>query len=61
MDQVGYQGVDENTFRLAAEGKTPPPEEGEERPGLTSDSLAPVETRGFGRVEREGLVERRRR
>lgn len=61
MDQVGFVGVDENTFVLAANGKTPPPAEGEERPGITSDSLAPTTTAGFGKVQREGEVKGPRR
>lgn len=61
MDQVGYQGVDARTFIDVANGTTPPPEEGEERPGITTDSLPPTTTLGFGKLRRDGLVKGRRR
>lgn len=61
MDQVGYPGVDEHTFIDAANGETPPPPEGKERPGLTTDALGPTTTAGFGRMQREGQVSDKRR
>ena len=54
MDQTGYPGVDENTFLLAMHGRTPPAAEGEERPGITTDSIAGSSTAGFGRTQTEG-------
>lgn len=59
MDQVGYPGVDENTFITAAHGKSPAPEGDQAGPGLTTDSLAGSPTAGFGKTEREGAVKGR--
>lgn len=61
MDQVGYQGVDAQTFIDAANGKTPPPPEGEEAPGITTASKAGTPTAGFGTTQREGIVGRKKR
>lgn len=55
MDQTGYPGVDENTFLVAMEGKSPAMAEGE-YPGLTTGSLAGSSTKGFGKTQKEGAV-----
>jgi hypothetical protein len=55
MDQVGYEGVDENTFVDLANGwnQGGSPVAGES-PGITTDSKAGTSTRGFGKTQREG-------
>lgn len=60
MDQTGYPGVDEHTFVLAANGKTPPPEGGD-HVGIGTDSLRGTETMGFGTVQQAGRVPDRKR
>jgi hypothetical protein len=61
MDQVGYPGIDAETFLLAANGKTPPPEGGMEGAGIHTGSLQGTPTAGFGKTEREGVVGSKKR
>lgn len=56
MDQVGYPGVDENTFVDVAHGRTPAPEGEAAGPGITTGSLGGSPTAGFGKTQQEGAV-----